>query len=165
VGYEGAFGGIDGRSKVAPVPARSWPVLYPVPGQQNAGLTYAREAPDACPGDNSAGLPITAYFGTQKLKLASHALKVVGPANAPPVPLPKGAALPTVDCYVYDPQTGAHAGFTAFQHCVCIIPRDPLKANTLYEVSLQVEVDGKPWSKTWRFATGTGGFGGFHRGR
>ncbi len=169
VGYEGAFGGIDGRSKLGPAPANFWPVLCPVPGQQDVGLAYGKEAPDACPGDNAAGYPVTAYFGTDKLRLTSHALKAAGPAPSPgqpPLPpTPKGAALPAVDCYVYDPQTGASADFTRFQHCVCIIPKDPLKGNTLYEVSLEVEVAGKPWSKTWRFSTGTGGFGGPRRGR
>ncbi len=165
VGYEGSFGGIDGRSKLHPAPARFWPVLCPVPGQQDVGLSYGKEAPDACPGDNAAGFPITAYFGTPKLKLVSHALRVVGPANAPPAPMPKGAALPAVDCYCYDPQTGASAEMTRYQHAVCIIPKDPLKGNTLYEVSLEVDVDGKPWYRTWRFATGTGGFRGPVRGR
>ncbi len=165
VGYEGAFGGIDGRSKLGPAPARFWPVLCPVPDQQDVGLTYGKEAPDACPGDNAAGLPITAYFGTSKLKLTSHELRIAGPANAPPRPLPKGAKLPAVDCYVFDPQTGASAGMTRYQHCVCIMAKDPLKANTLYEVALEVEVDGKPWTKTWRFSTGTGGFRGFTRRR
>jgi len=157
VGYEGAFGGIDGRSKLRPAPANFWPVLCPVPGQQDVGLSYGKEAPDACPGDNASGYPITAYFGTSSLKLVSHELRVVGPANAPPVPLPKGAKLPVVECYVYDPQTGPHAEFTKFQQCVCLIAKDPLKTNTLYEVSLEIDVAGKPWSRTWRFSTGTGG--------
>lgn len=157
VGYEGAFGGIDGRSKLRPAPSNYWPVLCPVPGQQDVGLFYGKEAPDACPGDNASGYPITVYFGTSSLKLVSHELRAVGPANAPPVPLPKGAKLPVVECYVYDPQTGPHCEFTKFQQCVCLIAKDPLKANTLYEVSLEVDVAGKPWSKTWRFSTGTGG--------
>lgn len=156
VGYEGSFGGIDGRSKLGQAPPQYWPVLCPVPGQQNVNLNYGKEAPDACPGDNAAGYPITVYWGTSNLKLKSGTLKALGPAGAPQQPLPKGAVLPKVDCYVYDPQQGAEMGFTKFQQCVCLIPMDPLKANTTYEVALDVEVDGKPWQKTWVFST-TGG--------
>ena len=36
---------------------------------------------------------------------------------------------------------------------VCLIPKDPLKVNVDYEVSMTVDVAGKPWSKTWRFST------------
>ncbi len=161
VGYEGAFGGIDGRSALGKAPPHYWPVLCPVPGQQNVNLTYGKEAPDACPGDNAAGYPITVYWGTSNLKLKSHSLKALGPAGAPLPPLPKGAVVPTLDCYVYDPNQGTESGFTKFQQCVCIIAKDPLKANTTYEVSFEVDVDGKPWQKTWRFSTGGGGFGGF----
>ena len=154
VGYEGAFGGIDGRSALGKAPAQYWPVLCPVPGQQNVGLNYGKEAPDACPGDAAAGYPITVYWGTSNLKIKSHSLKAV-----PPGPLPKGAVLPEVDCYLYDPAQGVEAGMTKFQQCVCLIAKDPLKPNTAYEVSLAVDVDGKPWSKTWRFSTGAGGGG------
>ncbi|HEX7898008.1 MAG TPA: hypothetical protein VF950_09635 [Planctomycetota bacterium] len=153
VGYEGAFGGIDGRSAMGKAPAQYWPVLCPVPGQQNVGLNYGKEAPDACPGDAAAGYPITVYWGTSNLKIKSHSLKAV-----PPGPLPKG--LPEVECYVYDPAQGVEAGMTRYQQCVCLIAKDPLKPNTTYEVALAVDVDGKPWSKTWRFTTGAGG-GGF----
>ncbi len=147
VGYEGSFGGIDGRSAMGKAPPSYWPVLCPVPGQQNVGLMYGKEAPDACPGDNAAGYPITAYFGTPNLKLTSWSLK--------------STAAGAVDCYVFDPTQGVSNDMTRYQQCVCIIPKDPLRANTEYEVSLQVEVGGKPWSKTWRFTTGAGGFRGF----
>lgn len=161
VGYEGAFGGIDGRSALGKAPPQYWPVLCPVPGQQNVNLNYGKEAPDACPGDNAAGYPITVYWGTSNLKLKSHSLKALGPAGAPLPPLPKGAVLPAVDCYVFDPTQGVEAGMTRYQQCVCIMAKDPLKPNTTYEVALEVDVDGKPWQKTWRFSTGAGGgFGG-----
>jgi len=156
VGYDGRFGGIDGRTNCGKVPATFWPVLCPVPGQTGLATTYAKEMPDATPGDNEAGYPITAYFGTGNLKLTSHTLKAAGPAGSGvlPVALPKTPATgETVECYVFDPKTGASADMTGFQHCVCIIPKDPLKPNTEYEVTLNVEVDGKPWTKTWRFST------------
>jgi hypothetical protein len=163
VGYEGSFGGIDGRSAMGKAPPQYWPVLCPVPGQQNVGLNYGKEAPDACPGDAAAGYPITVYFGTGALKLTSSSLKAVGGAPAPRPQPGQPAAAPggPVDCYLYDPTQGASKDMTGYQHCVCIIPKDPLRANTEYEVTLAVDVAGKPWTKTWRFTTGAGGRGGF----
>jgi hypothetical protein len=153
VGVEGAFTGIDGRSNMAPVPEHGWPVLCPVPGQSGVGTTYGKEAPDATPGDNSAGYPITVYFGTSNLKLKDHKL-VALPAGA--MQMPAGVKLPPgtpVDCYPFDPGQGASPDMTKYQACVCLIPKDPLKVNVDYEVSMTVDVAGKPWSKTWRFST------------
>jgi hypothetical protein len=154
VGIEGAFTGIDGRSAMGQAPAVYWPVLCPVPGQSGVGLTYGKEAPDACPGDNSAGYPITVYFGTSNLKLTEGTLKMLPPGTGQ---LPPGAKTPAgstpVDCYLYDPQTGASSDMTRYQMCVALIPKDPLKANADYEVTVSVDVAGKPWSRTWRFNT------------
>jgi len=153
VGIEGAFTGIDGRSNLGQAPAQYWPVLCPVPGQTGVGTNYGKEAPDACPGDAAAGYPITAYFGTPNLKLTEWSLKALPPGAAQ---LPPGAKAPPgtpVDCYVYDPQTGASADMTRYQHCVALIAKDPLKMNVDYEVSMTVDVNGKPWSRTWRFST------------
>jgi hypothetical protein len=153
VGYEGNFGGIDGRSNMSKAPAHYWPVLSPVPGQTGVGTHYGKESPDATPGDPAAGYPITVYFGTQNLKLVSSSLKEVGPyaAQGPVRPVP--AATPAIDCYLYDPGQGASKEFSGYQRAVCVIAKDPLKVNIEYEVSLKVDVDGKPWSKTWRFST------------
>jgi hypothetical protein len=153
VGIEGAFTGIDGRSNMGQAPAQYWPVLCPVPGQSGVGTTYNRESPDATPGDTSAGYPITVYFGTQRLKLKEGTLKALPPGAAQ---LPPGAKSPPgtpVDCYLFDPQQGASADTTRYQAAVCLIPKDPLKVNVDYEVSMTVDVNGRPWSKTWRFST------------
>jgi len=153
VGIEGAFTGIDGRSNMGQAPAQYWPVLCPVPGQTGVGTNYGKEAPDACPGDAQAGYPITVYFGTPNLKLTQGTLKELPPGSAQ---LPHGAKSPPgtpVDCYTYDPQTGASSDMTKWQHAVALISKDPLKVNADYEVSMSVDVNGKPWSKTWRFST------------
>jgi hypothetical protein len=153
VGCEGTFTGIDGRTAMGQAPPQYWPVLCPVPGQAGVGTTYNKEAPDACPGAQSAGYPITVYFGTSNLKLKEWSLKALerGAAQLPPGPKsPPGSAL---DCYAFDPQTGASADMTRYQAAVALIPKDPLKVNVDYEVSMTVDVNGKPWSKTWRFST------------
>lgn len=150
VGYEGRYSGIDGRSdrdKSRPV---RWPVLCPAPEQEGISLRYCKEAPDATPGDSSAGYPITAYFGTQKLKLTKYSLRPVQVT-------PRGSrAGEEIDCYEFEPGKGASAGMTRYQRCVCLIPKDPLQGGTIYEVALEVAVDGRPWKKTWRFSTGRG---------
>ena len=143
VGYDGSYGGIDGRSKLSKAPATWWPVLYPVPDQRECGLTYQEEGPDATPGDSSSGLPITAYFATRDLKLTTWSLK---PVDGVKVPAP-------VDCYVYDPSTGTEAGMTGYQQCVALIPKEPLQGAATYEVSMEVAVAGKPWKRTWQFNT------------
>jgi hypothetical protein len=153
VGAEGAFTGIDGRSNMTKVPESYWPVLCPVPGQSGVNTTYGKEAPDATPGDASAGYPITVYFGTSNLKIKEATLKAMAPGSmqAPPgVKLPPGTP---VECYLFDPTQGASADMTRYQACVCLIPKDPLKVNVDYEVSFNVDVAGKPWVKSWRFST------------
>ena len=148
VGYEGNFGGIDGRTKMGAGSSTRWPVVCPVPNQQGVPLQFNREAPDPIPGDQAAGFPITAYFGTASLKLKSHSLKAIaGPGIAP-----SRTGTP-VECYVYDPQTGVEAGMTKYQRCVALIPKDPLLVNVEYEVSLEVELSAETWKRTWRFNT------------
>lgn len=153
VGVEGAFTGIDGRSNMTKVKDSVWPVLCPVPGQSGVNTTYGREAPDATPGDPAAGYPITVYFGTSALKLKEYKLTMLPPGAMqlpPTVKLPPGTP---VECYPFDPTQGASPDMTKYQACVCIIPKDPLKVNVDYEVSMTVDVAGKPWSRTWRFST------------
>jgi hypothetical protein len=142
VAYEGAYGGIDGRSRLGKAPQGWWPVLCPVPDQREVPTAYGKEMPDATPGNDHAGYAITAYFGTGKLKLTGFSLKALS-----------GKAPGTVECLPYDPQTGASANMTGYQRCVAIIAKDRLQEATLYEVSLQVEVDGQAWSRTWQFGT------------
>ncbi len=159
VGYAGRYGGIDGRAGMRKgTPKTCWPVLCPAPGQEDVPLRYGKEAPDATPGDAEAGYPVTVQFHTGKLKLARHALRALPAANAALPPAAR-AALPAVPCYSFDPQTGAANGMTGYLRCVCIIPKDPLQPGTAYEVELEVEVDGAPWTRTWRFTTGSGGEG------
>ena len=143
VGYEGSYGGIDGRSKMGKAPATWWPVLCPVPDQRECGVSYQKEAPDATPGDDSAGLPITAYFGAGALLLKRWELKAIAGVKTPGL----------VECYPFDPKTGASAGMTGYQRCVAIIPKEPLQGAATYEVTLDVDVAGKPWTRTWQFST------------
>jgi hypothetical protein len=140
VGYEGHYGGIDGRRNLASHSGPWLPILCPVPDQKNLPIYYGKETPDATPGDAQSGYAITVYFGTSNLNLTKHALTVKG-SNAP------------IDCYLYDPHTGASNEFSGWQHSVALIAKDPLQYDTTYEVMLEVSVDGTPWTKTWNFTT------------
>ena len=157
VGYEGRYSGIDGRSDLDRSCPVRWPILCPAPDQEGITLRYCKEAPDATPGDGSAGYPITAYFGTRKLKLTKYSLRPVQVTR-------RGSkAGDEIDCYEFDPGTGASSRMTGYQRCVCIIPKDPLQGGTTYEVTFEVDVDGMPWTKTWRFSTGRGSSRGRRR--
>lgn len=123
VGYDGAFGGIDGRTKRTSTPPKAWPVICPVP-DKTATTHYNREAPDATRGDREVGFPITAYFGTEKLKLTAHSLRTVAGPGVPP-----SRTGHPVECYTFDPQTGAGANMTRYQRVVALIPKDALRVN------------------------------------
>jgi len=143
VGYAGKYGGIDGRRDMGKSAAYRWPVLSPVPDQDDIALAYAKESPDACPGDQAAGYPITAYFGSGKPTLTAWSLTAVS-GKAPGAP---------IECYPFDHKTGASAEFSGYQNCVCIMAKDPLQGGTTYEVMLKAETGGKTWERTWRFTT------------
>lgn len=141
VGYEGRFGGIDGRTRMAKASSYRWPVLCPVPDQTQVATRYQTEAPDATPGDDKAGTPITVYFGSGKPTLKRYELVS---ETAPAAPIP---------CYPFDHQQGASANMTGYQHCVAIIPRDPLANGIWHQVTIEADHGGTTWAKTWRFQT------------
>jgi hypothetical protein len=153
VGYAGRYGGIDGRAGIGRDRSgrKLWPVLCPAPGQVDVALTYSTEMPNATPGDTSAGYPISIQFQTGRIQLAGCTLREAPPSG--PVP----ASAPAIEYYPFDPKTGAASNMTAYLRCACIIPKDPLKPKTTYEVTFNVELDGKPWTRTWRFTTRAAG--------
>lgn len=147
VGFDGGYGGIDGRSDMDKSGKYRWPVLWPVPDMTEVAMVYQKEAPDATPGDGQAGIPITVFFGSGKPTLASWKL----------VALDGKAAGQPIDCYPFDAKTGASPDMTGYQRCVCIIPKDPLQGGLTYEVSIAADTAGGRWERTWRFATVGGG--------
>ena len=167
VGIQGRYSGIDGRSDLRKSMPVRWPVLCPVPRQTGVHTRYSKEAPDATPGDAAAGYPVTAYFGTRKLALKSYSLRMLPPGfdDIPRIEtlVESGKELPgeSIECYEFDPKKGAHAKMTGYQSCVCIMAKDPLEKGRTFEVTLEVDVGGSPWKKTWYFSTGRGKRGGF----
>lgn len=143
VGFEGGFGGIDGRRHLGG-PA-VWPVLVPAPDQQDVPLHFVPEAPDPLGGQRSAGFPITAFFGEDQLHLVSATLQAESKGQLVDVP-----------CQSYDADHGGVVGFNRFFHLVALIPRAPLAPGTVYHVALEVDRGGPHWTRAWTFTT-TGG--------
>lgn len=146
VGYEGAYGGIDGRSGGGRDLPTRWPILCPPPGAGEVPLRFSSEAPDPIGGDGSAGFPITAYFGTDQVALVSHRL----------VPVSRNAAGPQAECYVFDARQGADVGINRYQRVAALIPKEPLVAGTTYRVTMTGTVAGEAWTRTWEFTTAGG---------
>ena len=146
VGYEGAYGGIDGRTGVGRGLPANWPILCPAPGGIDVPPRFSAEAPDPIGGDGSAGFPITAYFATDQVELADHRL----------VPIAKNAVGPPVECYVFDGKQGAEVGINRYQRMAALIPKEPLLAGTTYRVTMSGTVAGQAWDRTWEFTTAGG---------
>jgi uncharacterized protein YkwD len=129
--------------------ARPGIVFYPAPDQPDVALSFPNggEEPNPIPNDKTgrAGFPITVFFPhNQPLKNAAARLTDA-----------KGAEVP---CWFSSPDKPANADFPAQQgNTVCLIPKAPLAANTVYRVHFQGHRAGQPWDKTWQFTTGSGG--------
>jgi hypothetical protein len=141
LGFEGQFGGIDGRRALGA--EAHWPVLVPEPDQYEVPLRFAPESPDPIGGARDAGFPITAYFDSPGLVLKSWKLEA----------LPDRGQPRSLDCYTFDSRGGGDVNFNGFQKVVGLVPKEPLAEATRYRVALTVEVDGKDWKRTWEFAT------------
>ncbi len=140
VASESNYSGIDGRSDLlADAPAHWWPILCPMPEQVGVPLAFNLEMPDPIAGDKKAGFPITVVFDTNKTSLKSYSLKQVL----------KGKLGPAIECYTFD----AKDSFVKFGNSVALIAKDPLLPATVYQVMIEAELAGKPWSKTWVFQT------------
>jgi len=128
---------------------RPSPILFPAPDQVDVPLSFPNggEEPNPIPDDKDgrAGYPITAFFPIKEPLLGASATLT----NA------KGSK---VRCWLSTPEKLANPSFKNHQgNTVCLIPEDPLAANTTYHVHLQGKQAGEPWEKKWKFTTGDGG--------
>jgi uncharacterized protein YkwD/DNA-directed RNA polymerase subunit RPC12/RpoP len=116
--------------------------FYPAPDQQGVPLIYPpNEVPSPIPADHkgkTAGYAITALFGRRASVTAATA-KLVDD---------KGMA---VDGWLSTPEKPALTGFP--QRSLCLLPKTPLRPDTRYTVTFNAEVNGRPWRRTWSFAT------------
>ncbi|HEX6489239.1 MAG TPA: CAP domain-containing protein [Candidatus Dormibacteraeota bacterium] len=117
------------------VPQTSTAILYPHNGQtQVPAFFLGNEVPDPAPGAQyPLGYPITvAVGGADALSLKSATLAPLGGAGVPVIIDRPG-------------QAGLNANELA------VLPMSPLQPGTIYEVRLQGQLDGRPWSATWSF--------------
>ncbi len=116
-------------------------ILYPYPDQQGVLTLYAGNAPSHLPADaptdKPAGQPVTVRFRWHKPtdmvtgRLTDAAGQEVPTwLSTPQKPLPNQAPF-----------------------VVCLLPREPLRADETYTATVAALFDGKPWTKTWSFTT------------
>ena len=140
------------------------PIGCPADGQLNVKIQWSGlEDPSPLKGDQpppgGLGYPITLTFPTAKATKMLSLRVEGGPDNDMPKDVQtdfreEGAAAP-LDCYVSDPQHPAQpAVFADNLSTVVLVPKEPLKADTVYVVTVQGSWRGKPYKKLWRFSTG-----------
>ncbi|MBI1832591.1 MAG: DUF4339 domain-containing protein [Planctomycetes bacterium] len=133
----------SGRGKSAHAEA----VLYPAPNQTDVPLNFPNggEEPNPIPEDKTgkAGYPITAFF-TQ------------GPTPKDAVGRLTDQQGAEVPCWFSSPEKLANPKFPQGP-VICLIPKAPLKINTIFHVHFEGERAGKTWQQKWKFTTGEGG--------
>jgi hypothetical protein len=140
------------------------PIACPTDGQTGVkALWSGTEDPSPLKGDQpppgGLGIPITLTFPSAKAA-KTLSLRAEGAADND---MPKdvqaefhedGVAA-ALDCYMSDPQHPAQAAvFADNLSSVVLVPKEPLKAETVYSVTVQCTWRGKPYKKQWRFSTG-----------
>jgi hypothetical protein len=119
------------------------PVLYPAAGQKNVPRAYFKnEFPNPIPAQGrgkQAGYPITASFPPRaKVTEATAVLK--------------DSRGQKVAAWISSPEQPALRPEQQ-QNTICLIPKTRLRARTTYSVTIKAKVDGKDWSRTWKFTT------------
>jgi hypothetical protein len=116
-------------------------LIWPVDKQKGVGLALGWEMPSPVPldTDGKSGYAITATFapGVQVIA-AKGTLKLANGKE--------------VENWFSSPTKPAIAGRQV--NTITIIAKDPLTANTTYQVTMEATVNEKPWTKSWSFTTG-----------
>ncbi len=115
-------------------------VLYPADKQKNVPLFYGSETPNPVPEtkDRKAGFPITVMV-------------------PPGVPV-KGvtatlqeSATREVPLWLQSPEVPASPA--GQRNTILVLPKEPLKPNTTYTVTVKAMFRTEPWTRTWSFTT------------
>jgi uncharacterized protein YkwD len=137
------WGVIDCNSGVgAKDPSSPRVVVYPADGQKDVQRMFDNELPDPIPPgeDHDCGTAITiSWFREGKIGGGDMKVRIGGEA---------------VDGYLSTPERPARKDH-GNGSTICFIPKDALPANAKVEVSATATVDGKPFTKSWSFTTGT----------
>jgi uncharacterized protein YkwD len=127
-----------------PAPLMDGVVIYPVDGQKQAPLSFpGHETPDPIPDapGGVGGYPITATFPPgAAVKKARATLE--------------DAEGREIEAWTSSPEKPANRSAAwAQRNTICIIAKKPLLPGKTYAVSMAAEVDGKRWSRAWKFTT------------
>jgi len=129
-------GSLEGR----PDP-KTWPVLYPAPGQTDVPVEFglgSRETPNPLPPEaDTGGYPVTVQFPEKVDKVLDLEIAL----------LEGGKEVP---CWVSTPDRPARADWPQ-PGVVCLIPREKLKPGTAYQVRFQYRSSGA--ARDWTFTT------------
>jgi uncharacterized protein YkwD len=132
---------IDVASLEGKPDAKTWPVLYPAPGQTDVPVEFglgSRETPNPLPADaETAGYPITIQFPEKVDKVLDLE-----------VSLSEGGK--DVPCWLSTPDKPARADWPQ-PGVVCLIPKEKLKPATTYQVKFQYRSSGA--ARDWSFTT------------
>lgn len=112
-------------------------VYYPAKNQQNVPTLMGAEIPHPMGNQGEYGFPITVYFcDWQEIKNVKFTLSQSGSI---------------IDCKISTPNTPA----TEFPqwNTICAIPKNRLKANTVYKVSFSCKINGIPHQEEYLFKT------------
>jgi uncharacterized protein YkwD len=137
---------------VAPLPDNQWAivldvkrgigssariVMYPAPDQTDVPLTFAGGS-DLEDNDATAGYPITVTFPSLKkvTQVKAELRDETGKA---------------VDSWLLNPEKTVQTKVP--RKYVALIPKAPLRGAHTYRVTVAVDLQGKPWSRTWTFTT------------
>jgi len=117
---------------------RRFPVRYPAAEQTGVPLVFAAEDPRPTPTDGIAGYPITLHFPASA-RFPMLRARLTGAS---------GAEVPVYLSYPDQPASSFEQGGT-----VCLIPRQPLREKTRYQVHVELTWQGTPRSYDWTFET------------
>jgi len=121
-----------------------WPVLVPASDSEDQPTRAGRELPNPYPVGEAAGYPITLQFPTWR--------SAVGGVRA--IVRKRGPAGAEVACRVSWPGTPANPERERNDGVICLIPRRPLAARTVYWVQVDYTWREVAERRTWTFCTG-----------
>jgi hypothetical protein len=115
-----------------------WPVAYPANDQSGVPLEFGSEVPNPVPGGAGAGYPITIQFPPFDKITGVRATLMDERAN-------------DVGLYLSDPE---HPASSFGQYgVVSLIPKQPLRPESRYEVRVDAMWNGKATTRRWSFTT------------
>jgi hypothetical protein len=132
---------IDVGATEGKVDGKTWPVLYPAPGQAEVPVEFglgSREVPNPLPEEvQTAGYPITVQFPEKVEKI-------------PDLELSLWEGGKEVPCWISTPDKPARADWPQ-PGVACLIPKEKLKPGTTYQVRFQYRSSGT--ARDWLFST------------